>query len=288
MSIRMIGLDLDGTALNGEGRFSPGVRKAIAEAGKLGAHVVIATGRPVCSLPDEIYSVSGLEYVITTNGARIIRLDREKHASDNWKDHTRELTIYENLISPEATIKAAAVLRAAGANAEVMTGGIAYIGRREYDLICSGAITTRSKRYVTATRTVKEDILAFLEEKAGEVESISINYTTDSELGRVRAELGKLGDVTLTSSFPFNNELGGATTSKASALEFLMKSLGIARDELMVCGDSPNDAAMLKEAGLAVAMGNATPDVIAVSDFVTLSNTEDGVALAIERFVLNR
>ena len=286
MSIRMIGLDLDGTALDGSGRFSPAVREAIAEAGDLGAHVVIATGRPVCSLPEEIYELSGLEYIITTNGARIIRIDRSSHSREEWKDRVAELTIYENLLDREASIRVAETLREADANFEIMSGGKAYIGRREYDGICSGFIQTRSKKYVTATRTVKEDMLAFMVEKAGEIESVSINYRGVEDMRRIRGMLEKLEGVTLTSSFPLNNEIGGRTTSKAGALEFLMKSLGIERGELMVCGDSPNDAAMLRAAGLAVAMGNATPDVTAVSDAVTLSNTEDGVAAAIRRYVL--
>ena len=286
MSIRMIGLDLDGTALNGEGHFSERVRGAIAAAGALGAHVVIATGRPVCSLPEEIYELTGLEYVITTNGARIIRLDRMKHARESWKKRTEEMTIYVDLLDPEAVHRVAETLRETDANAEIMTGGIAYIGKREFDGICSGEITTRSKRYVTATRTVKDDIVGFMEDNASAIESVSINYRGKEDMLRIRARLEQLKDVTLTSSFPLNNEIGGRTTSKAGALEYLMETLGISKDELMVCGDSPNDIAMLNEAGLAVAMENAHPDVKAAADIVTLSNIEDGVALAIERYVL--
>lgn len=286
MSIRMIGLDLDGTALDGSGHFSKAVRAAIAGAGRIGAHVVIATGRPVCSLPDEIYELSGLEYVITANGARTIRLDREKHSDTEWKARAEELTVYENLIDPEEALVVAETIRRVDANAEVMTGGKVYIGRREYDGICSGAITTRSKRYVTATRTVIDDVPSFMEEHAGEIESVSINYRGQDDMREIRKVLEGLENVTLTSSFPLNNEIGGRTTSKASALDHLMRTLGVSKEELMVCGDSPNDCAMLREAGLAVAMGNATPEVIAVSDVVTLSNTEDGVAIAIGKYVL--
>lgn len=56
----------------------------------------------------------------------------------------------------------------------------------------------------------------------------------------------------------------------------------------MACGDSSNDAAMLRAAGFAVAMGNATEEIKALADAVTDTNDADGVAKAIETYVLNR
>ena len=54
----------------------------------------------------------------------------------------------------------------------------------------------------------------------------------------------------------------------------------------MVCGDTMNDRTMFEAAGLAVAMGNADEEIKAMADDVTLSNDEDGVATAIEKWVL--
>ena len=56
--------------------------------------------------------------------------------------------------------------------------------------------------------------------------------------------------------------------------------------EVAVLGDGENDVAMFRAAGLSIAMGNAAPDVAAEADFVTASNNEDGVALALDWFVL--
>ena len=53
-----------------------------------------------------------------------------------------------------------------------------------------------------------------------------------------------------------------------------------------VCGDTMNDRTMFEAAGLAVAMGNADEEIKAMADDVTLSNDEDGVAAAIEKWVL--
>lgn len=74
--------------------------------------------------------------------------------------------------------------------------------------------------------------------------------------------------------------------SKGHALRVIAHDLGIRPEEVMAFGDNHNDVGMLQFAGLGVAMGNAHDEVKAVADYVTLSNAEEGVAAAIERFVL--
>ena len=54
----------------------------------------------------------------------------------------------------------------------------------------------------------------------------------------------------------------------------------------MACGDSSNDAAMLRHAGISVAMGNAEDSVKSEAMMVTKSNAEHGVAYAIRQLVL--
>ena len=66
----------------------------------------------------------------------------------------------------------------------------------------------------------------------------------------------------------------------------LAKRLGISQQDIMVLGDSENDMTMLAYAGLGVAMDNADDKVKAVADVVTADNNRDGVALAIEKYVL--
>ena len=56
----------------------------------------------------------------------------------------------------------------------------------------------------------------------------------------------------------------------------------------MAVGDSGNDLSMIEDAGLGVAMGNATQEILAAADAVTADNNHDGVALAIEKYALHR
>ena len=75
--------------------------------------------------------------------------------------------------------------------------------------------------------------------------------------------------------------------TKAYGLEILGKELGIDASEMLTLGDEANDLPMIEYAGIGVAMENATEDVKAAADYVTATNQADGVALAIEKFVLN-
>ena len=274
--IRMIALDLDGTTLT-RGHITPRTRRALEAAIRKGVHVVIATGRVFSALPDDVFQIQGLEYVITSNGAMITDLCLQD-------------VIYENCISAEAIKNVAALLRTnPQIPVEVFTDGMAYIGRDVYEELVNHGPKSRymSRSYIMRTRTPVDNIIEFLEEHGSRIENINLHFAEKEEKERLRGELNAVPDITLTSSMKHNLEVGGATTSKASGLAALSELTDIGLGEMMACGDSPNDMAMLSEVGFAVAMRNGEPEVLALADFVAPSNEEEGVAYAVERFVLD-
>ena len=84
----------------------------------------------------------------------------------------------------------------------------------------------------------------------------------------------------------FYLELVPQGISKGRGLMALAERLGLALDEVMAVGDSGNDLTMLEAAGLGVAMGNATEEIKQAADVITADNNHDGVAEAIEKYVL--
>jgi Cof subfamily protein (haloacid dehalogenase superfamily) len=74
--------------------------------------------------------------------------------------------------------------------------------------------------------------------------------------------------------------------NKGVGLLELAKLVGVPPSEVAVIGDGGNDVTMFEQAGLSIAMGNAQPAVKAEAHFVTASNSEDGFAEAVERFIL--
>lgn len=91
---------------------------------------------------------------------------------------------------------------------------------------------------------------------------------------------------TLMRSKPTFLEIVRKGVTKGKGLKELCHHFDIPENNVMAIGNSQNDVAMLQAAGLAVAMGNADDNVKEIADFVTTSNNEDGVAVAIEKFVL--
>lgn len=92
------------------------------------------------------------------------------------------------------------------------------------------------------------------------------------------------GKANVHTSVPKQLEFVHISASKAIALEKINERLGISREEMIAIGDGYNDLSMLRYAGYSVAMGNAPDDIKSVCSYVTLPNTEDGVAMFIEKF----
>ncbi len=87
-------------------------------------------------------------------------------------------------------------------------------------------------------------------------------------------------------SQPYYLDVTPPGTSKGRLVELLSGRLGIPREEIAVLGDMENDLEMFKRAGFAIAMGNAAAEVKSRAQAITLSNEEDGFAVALERYVL--
>jgi hydroxymethylpyrimidine pyrophosphatase-like HAD family hydrolase len=87
---------------------------------------------------------------------------------------------------------------------------------------------------------------------------------------------------------PIFLETTQAGVNKGTAIDYVAKELlGITAENVLAIGDNYNDVEMLAYAGIGVAMGNAPVDVQSISDWVAPDIEADGVAVAIEKFILN-
>jgi len=273
MAIKLIALDLDGTTLNDDKHISAANKAALEEAVEKGVNVVIATGRAFCALPEDVFKVKGIQYVLTSNGAAITDLRTGK-------------TIYENCIAPAAVEEAVNVFRQHDFMVEAFTGGGAFIDRKIYDGMKESQYGYRHIEYVLETRKPVDNIYEFILQNKEHIENLNVVFEYQEDRSMMRKIMGAISDSTLTSAFDNNLELGGATTSKAGALLELGRLLGVTADEMMAVGDSPNDMAMMEIAGMPVAVGNAKPEVKAIAKYISATNKEDGVAEAVRKFVL--
>jgi len=273
-SIKMIALDLDGTTLNSAGRMSDVTAKTLAEAGEKGIYVVISTGRSYNSLPGEIKGAGGIAaYAITSNGAHI-------------NDVATGEAVYSSYLSDEAIWDVDRLRKELDVEIEVFVDGQAYMSDEYYRHIEKYGCEYRNADYVLWSRKPVEDIGEVLLENRNRIENVNFCFRNHDALEANRKEVESIRNATITSSFINNLEVGGPDTSKRSALIVLMNRLGIDKEELMCCGDAPNDIQMLELAGLGVAVGNAWGGTKDHADYVTGTNDEDGVAAAIRKFAL--
>ena len=273
MTVKLLALDLDGTTLNNDGVISRQNREALQKAADKGVNIVIATGRPRTALPEDVFEIDAVRYVLTSNGARITDLKEDR-------------CIYENCLSPLATEKAVELLKQYPYILECFVDGVAYIEKAYYEQVKRSGESFRDVSYILNTRNPVEDIYQYILDHKGHIENINVNFEDVSEKPAMREKLLTIPEATITSSFNHNLEIGGATTSKAEALRCLGRILGVKQEEMMAVGDSPNDIAMLKASGFPVAVGNAKDEVKASAKYIARTNHENGVADAVEHFVL--
>ena len=273
MAIKLVALDLDGTTINNDRVISRRNREAMARAAEQGVNIGVATGRPLAALPPDVFEIEAIRSALTSNGASIT-------------DIRENTTFYENCLSPVAVHAAVELLRQYDYVLETFVKGTAYIEGWYYRQVEETHDCFRDVNYILNTRNPVDDIYAFMMEHDEHLENINVNFENLDEKPGMYEKLIQLPEATITSSFDHNLEIGGATTSKAEALRQMGKLLGIDRREMMAIGDSPNDIAMLLESGTPVAVGNAKPEVKKIAAYIAPTNHEDGVADAIEKFVL--
>ena len=271
--IKVIAMDLDGTALNHQKQLTERTRAAIQNAAKSGIQIVVATGRTFSSLAPEVLAMPEITCAITSNGAVVNRIPDGA-------------VLLHNYPNPETVSEIAGMIQEEKIDTEVCTGGQAYIGQSYYDRVLEGK-TNRDVQYVKTTRHPVPDIYRFLLEHRVAIENINLNFKTLEEKQQWQQRFQKLPGVTPTSSFLFNVELGGATTSKAHALQALLDEWQMTSRQVMAFGDSENDLGMIQMAGIGVAMANGMEEVRQAADLLAESNEEDGVAKIIEQLIVD-
>lgn len=266
MDIKCIALDLDSTTLNLESRLSSENRKALEYAISKGVQIVVASGRAFATLPEDILTVPGIEYAITSNGAAVYHLPTGKRLhSYNLTPQSVERLL--ELVAGEPVVYEAFVNGFAYADADYVADPVKY-----------GA-TSRSIHYLQTSRHPEPDIIAFIRQHIAELDSIDLVIADEAVKAHLWALLEKeLPDVYITSSAKQWLEISHKDAGKHSGVRFVTEQLGISPNQAAAFGDGDNDADMLSLVGCGIAVANATPACMAAAKHVTKAHYEDGVA----------
>lgn len=273
--IKMIGLDLDGTLLNENKELTQYTADTLKKAVEKGICIVISTGRPITGVPKELLDFPGIRYVITSNGGRII---------DNWENKI----LYDNPVPHNTAEKVLKIVSEYETLREIYFDGQGYVQQNELDNIHLYVEKVPVREYILRTRKPIDNIWKMMKEmKPKGVDKVHALFADKDDVSAAKERLEALQEVVISGSLGSNLEMNAPGVNKGEGLLILGRLLGIEREEIMVCGDGGNDLAMIETAGLGVAMANATDEVKKAADYITCSNEEEGVAKAIEKFVLN-
>lgn len=262
--IGLIALDLDGTVLRPDRTISHAVRDAIAAA-SLRVPCVIASARPPRSVR-AIYDALGLATpAVLYNGAV------------TW-DFSHDRFVTHVQLSADVT---SSLIHAARSALPDVIVNVEHLDRWFTDRV--------SDRFITETgRLFGPTLVAPLAAYADLGATKLMFHAEPAEIDALRATLEpRFADVTFIRTDPDLLQMMSAGTSKWRGLVALAASHGVRPEQILAIGDNENDLEMLAGAGVGVAMANGTDAARAVADWVAPSNVDDGVAVAIRRYVLD-
>lgn len=285
----MLAIDLDGTLLCPQGRVSPGNLEALRDARRRGIFVTVCTGRGLIECQHITGAIEQTEPVIVAGGA-MIACPATGHTLHRFPMSSQLVRELVHVLAAQG--HAVLILkdpRQAGHDYVVVSdkgpSGIDPVTRWWFDAMSIPV------RYVS---TLEDD------EHIPHTVRVGVcgpKRRTDGVAAIVRKQFE--GRVTMQHFHavvprPENDDPEGRTlilevfdkaADKWAAVSWLAASRGIPLTAIAAIGNDINDIAMLQQAALGVAMGNAIAEAKAVSHRHTLDNTEDGVAHAIEQIL---
>ena len=269
MKYKLLVLDVDGTLLNDEREISKRTLAALLKVQQMGVRIVLASGRPTYGLMPlaktlELGNYGG--FVLSYNGCQIIKAQNGE-------------ILFERRINPEMLPYLEKKAR---------KNGFAIFTYHDDTLITDSPDNEyiKNEALLNNLKIIKEDEFS----TATLFRSIPCMLVSDKEKALIGLEQHwekrLAGTLDAFRSEPYFLEVVPCGVNKANTLGALLEHLGVTREEVIAVGDGVCDVTMLQLAGMGVAMGHSQDSVKVCADYVTASNEEDGVALAVEKLIL--
>ena len=269
MKYKLLVLDVDGTLLNDEREISKRTLAALLKVQQMGVRIVLASGRPTYGLMPlaktlELGNYRGV--VLSYNGCQIIKAQNGE-------------ILFERRINPEMLPYLEKKAR---------KNGFAIFTYHDDTLITDSPDNEyiKNEALLNNLKIIREDEFS----TAIDFAPCKCMLVSDKEKALIGLEQHwekrLAGTLDAFRSEPYFLEVVPCGVNKANTLGALLEHLGVTREEVIAVGDGVCDVTMLQLAGMGVAMGHSQDSVKVCADYVTASNEEDGVALAVEKLIL--
>lgn len=266
---KLIAVDLDGTLVRSDQSISQRTIDTLIRVQKMGLKLIVASGRPTfgtAHVADALRLNEFGGYVMSYNGGEIYE----------WRTKTK---LHAQTLDKEVIPYLYTCAREH--DMPIMT----YMGKEVVSEVAGNEYIQYS---VMRNRMSFRQVDDFVTMAQGAEMVKCIIAGNPALLPAIEAELQKMlqGKAGVFRSEPFFLEIVPAGIDKGKGLSILLDKIGMKPSELIAFGDGYNDTTMMQYAGMKVAMGNAVEEIKKTADMVTLSNNDDGIAIALENLIL--
>lgn len=288
---KLVTVDLDGTLLNSYGEVTENTKEKIKKIQEKGVEIMIASGRPIDSIKTIAEEINSKKYFIAGNGAIIYDIQKEK-------------IIYEKYIPRQKIIEIAKICEENNISYNIYTEKNIITQDLKYNVLYyykenlkkdANKITSIIKvdsilEYVKNEPNIKCLKITVCDENQTIFKSIvrrlrAIENIDVMDVSHMSRKVFKQGTEDIEIGY-FYTEISSTQVNKWQAIKYLLPILQIKPEEVIGIGDNINDKEMIENAGLGVCMGQSTPVIKEISDEITDSNTEEGVANVLEKIFL--
>lgn len=290
---KLVAIDLDGTLLNSYGEVSENTKIEIKKAVQKGVEVVLASGRPVASVEDLANDLEANHYLISGNGAIVYDMHKKQVVYDKFLSKEQVLNIVK-------TCEENSIYYNIYTENEVLTKSLNYntlfyysenthkqeekrtninILTDVYDYI----LKSNNQKFLKVTVCDQSQIVfGSIIKKLRSIEDIDV-----LDVAHMSKKIIKSGTEEVLVEYCYS-EITNKDVNKWTAIEFIMKQMGIGKEQVMAIGDNVNDKEMIEEAGMGIAMGNSTQQIKEIADEEVSTNNEDGVCEALRKYINNQ
>lgn len=288
---KLVAVDLDGTMLNHYGEISEKTKENVARCLEKGIEIVLASGRPIDSIRTISEDLGIKSYFIAGNGALVYDIQNDE-------------IIYKNYIKKEKVLEIIKICEENSITYNVYTDKVILTTNLKFNVLyyykenlkkeeskkTNISIVENMYEYVKHMKEEKFLKITICDENSSIFHSITkkikeINGIEILDIAHMSRKIIKQGTEEIPVEY-FYTEISASNVDKWEAIEFLRKRIGLEKEELMAIGDNINDKKMIENAGMGIAMKGSTMEILKIARDITETNDNDGVAIALEKYVL--
>ena len=286
---KLVAIDLDGTMLNSYGMVTESTKQVIKNTINKGIEVIIASGRPIDSIKTIAKEIGSENYFIAGNGALIYDIKKDE-------------IIYEKFMNKQKVLEIIKICEENSIAYNIYTEKTIIAKGLKYNVLYYYKENLKKEENKKTNITIVEDVYEYIKNLENEkFLKITVCDETKSVFNSIIRKLRTVEDIDVldvlhmsikmikqgTEDVPieyYYTEISLKDVDKWNAIEYLANKMNISKDEIIAIGDNINDKEMIENAKVGIAMGQSTPVITEIADFVTSNNNEDGVAKALEKY----